>query len=114
MNKIDLIQKLKDSSFTDNEVQLILDKFEISNDAKDDVAKIEQIGLSAKMFISELAKNLKENLWKTFFDILIIAIFLGTLIVLSCFEFITKESTSTLFALIIGYVLAKFKKGLNM
>lgn len=114
MTKDELITKLKNANLSDNEVDEIIEMTEISQEAKENIALISQIGLSATGFVKEIARQLKESHWKSIFDLILIAAFLITLIILACFELIDKQNTSTLFALIIGYVLARFKKGINV
>ena len=114
MNKIELIEKLKKANLTTEEIEDIITHTEISEEAKDGIAVTEQIEKSAINFFDSLVKSLKADIWKNIFDILVISLFLSTLTLLACKELINKESTSTLFALIIGYVLAKFKKGFNV
>lgn len=114
MNKTELIERLKKSNFTNEEIDEILTKIELSDEAKENVAVIEQIGVSATNFIQQVAKELKDNMIKYILDLILIGMFLATLIILSCHELINKENTATVFALIIGYVLAKFKKGINV
>ncbi len=114
MEKQELIDRLKNANFSDTEIEEVLGSLDISTEAKENIAIITQIGISAKDFIGELAKQLKESIWKIVFDLILIGLFLGTLIFLSCNGLITEQNTTTLFALIAGYVLAKFKKGFNM
>lgn len=114
MDKQELIEKLKKANFTTEEINEILLKSEISQEAKDGIAVTEQIEKSAINFLDSFVKSLKSDFKKNLLDILVIILFLTTLILLSYKELVNKESTSTLFALIIGYVLAKFKKGFNV
>ena len=114
MEKTELIERLKNANFTTNEINDILLKSDISQEAKDGIAVTEQIEKSAINFLDSFVKSLKSDFKKNLLDILVIILFLATLILLSYKELINKESTSTLFALIIGYVLAKFKKGFNV
>jgi len=114
MEKTELIERLKNANFTTDEINDILLKSDISQEAKDGIAVTEQIEKSAINFLGSFVKSLKSDFKKNLLDILVIILFLTTLLILSYKELINKESTSTLFALIIGYVLAKFKKGFNV
>ena len=113
MNKEQLMQKLQSANIPQSEIDEIMASVEMSAETKENIAVITQIGLSATAVITELAKQLKENLWKSILDLVLISLFLTTLIFLACNKLVEPNSTSTLFALIIGYVLARFKRGIN-
>ena len=114
MNKTELIERLKKANFTEEEINELLLNTDISQEAKDGIAFTKQVESSAINFFDSLVKSLKTDIWKNLTDIVVISLFLFTLVFLSSKDLVNKESTSTLFALIIGYVLAKFKKGFNV